>query len=171
MPVTGVVSLTDATASFTPSSPLLANTTYSGSLKTTIKDLKGNSLQVDFDWTFSTGSPPSVTTTDPANNATAVLLNKTVTATFNKPVDPLTVTATTFTLMQGVTPIAGVVSYSGSTATFTPATTFTPNTTYTGTLTTSVKDLTGNPMQADYDRSTASSAFNQPDQQCQRCGP
>ena len=45
------------------------------------------------------------------------------TATFNKAMDPLTLTALTFTVLQGATPVAGTVSYKPATktATFKPA--------------------------------------------------
>jgi hypothetical protein len=149
-PVAGAVSCNGAVVTFTPSASLQANTTYTGTLKHTIKDTKGNSLQEDYVWTFSTGQGPLVSSTNPANNATNVVLNKIVTALFSKPVDPLTVTGTTFTLMNGTTPVAGAVTYSGSTATFTPTANLAPGTTYTGTITTGVKDLDGNPIQSNF---------------------
>ena len=64
---------------------------------------------------------PTVSSTDPANGATGVALNKQVAATFSESMDPLTITAANFTLTQGTTPVSGAVSYAGVTATFTPA--------------------------------------------------
>ena len=64
---------------------------------------------------------PTVSSTDPANGATGVALNKKVAATFSESMDPLTITAANFTLTQGTTPVSGAVSYAGVTATFTPA--------------------------------------------------
>ena len=54
IPVGGTVSYSDITASFTPSSPLLPNTTYTGSVTTLAKDLLGQALQTDHVWTFTT---------------------------------------------------------------------------------------------------------------------
>jgi hypothetical protein len=62
-----------------------------------------------------------VISTDPINGAVSVPLNKVITATFNMPMDPLTINFTTFKLSRGTTPVAGNVTYSGSTASFTPA--------------------------------------------------
>ena len=59
------------------------------------------------------GVLPTVSSTDPINNATGVILNKAVTATFSVPMDPLTLTTTTFTIKQGATPVVGTVSCSG----------------------------------------------------------
>jgi hypothetical protein len=52
-----------------------------------------------------------------------VPVNTLVSATFSEPMNPLTLTNLTFTVTgPGVTPVAGVVTYTGSTATFTPTT-------------------------------------------------
>ena len=148
--VTGVFTFSDKTVIFTPSSPLVANTTYTGTIKTSVKDLAGNALQVAYVWSFTTGIPPTVTATDPANAAISVVLNKIVSATFSVPMNPLTITASTFTVKQGTTAIAGTVTYTGSTASFTPATPFAANTVYTGTIMTGANNLTGIPLAADY---------------------
>jgi hypothetical protein len=140
------------TVSFTPSSDLVDNTTYVGRINSTVKDMRGNALQVDYVWTFSTGNliVPTVITTDPANNDAAVVLNKTVTATFSVPMDPLSVTATNFTLKEGLTSIPGVVTYAGSTASFDPTANLSEGTLYTATLTTGVKNVSGVFLATDY---------------------
>jgi hypothetical protein len=129
--VTGTITYSGMTATFTPSAPLLANTTYKGTIKSTVKDLLGNSLQGDYVWTFSTGLIPAVILTSPLNNATGVLFNKVVTATFSEPMDGSTI-LTTFTIMRGVTPVASsVISYTGTTISFTPSANLLPGTLYT----------------------------------------
>jgi len=148
--VTGVFTFSDKTVIFTPSSPLVANTTYTGTIKTSVKDLAGNALQVAHVWSFTTGIPPTVTSTDPANAALSVVLNKVVNVTFSVPMNPLTITASTFTVKQGTTAVAGTVTYTGSTASFTPATPFAANTVYTGTIMTGANNLTGIPLATDY---------------------
>ncbi|MCF8371554.1 MAG: Ig-like domain-containing protein [Bacteroidales bacterium] len=142
----------NATMSFVPDTFLTANTTYSGRVESSIKDLMGNALQTDHVWTFTTGTTlsPMVISTDPVNNATGVFLNKVVFASFNIPMDPLTINDTTFTLKQGTTLIAGAVSYYGMAASFTTALELTPNTIYTGSITTDVKDISGNPLEVTY---------------------
>jgi hypothetical protein len=52
--------------------------------------------------------------------------------------------------MQGTTSVSGIVSYSGTTATFAPASNFTASTLYTVTITTGAKDLAGNALASDY---------------------
>lgn len=143
---------TNATMSFVPAAPLAPNTTYTGTVKSTIKDLKGNALQTNYVWTFSTGITlaPTVIATDPANNETGVFINKVVTATFSVAMDSSTITASTFTIKQGTSEIAGVVSYSGITASFTPTTEFVPNKVYTGTITTAAKNKAGIPLGTNY---------------------
>ena len=141
----------DTTIRFTPTNKLTAGS-YTATVKSSVKDLAGNSLQADYVWTFSTGATisPTVISTDPANNATAVVLNKTVTATFSVPMDPLTLTTTTFSIKQGTAPIAGAVSYTGTTASFRPSANLLPGTIYTATITTGAKNVPGTAMVNNY---------------------
>ena len=53
-PVLGTVSYTALSAAFAPASPLAPFVTYTGRVKTTVKDLMNNSLQTDYVWTFTT---------------------------------------------------------------------------------------------------------------------
>src|SRR5665647_1880217 len=105
--VTGTLTYSGMTSFFTPSSPLSPNTTYTGRMTTAARDLMGNALQTDYVWTFATDLPPTVTT-DPPNNATGVLLNKVIVATFSVPMDSLTLKspATNFTIKQGTTTVS-----------------------------------------------------------------
>ncbi len=148
--VTGAFTFDDKTVIFTPSSPLAANTTFTGTVKTTVKDLAGNALQVNYVWSFTTGVPPTVSSTDPANNAISVVLNKVITATFSVAMDPLTISAASVTVKQGTTAIAGTVSYAGTTVSFAPAVPFTANTVYTATITTAANNGTGIALANDY---------------------
>jgi len=59
--IDGTVTYTDSTATFTPSSLLDYDTEYTGTIKTTAKDLRGNALQEDYVWTFTTGIPTQFT--------------------------------------------------------------------------------------------------------------
>ncbi len=128
---------------------LAANSIYSATITTGAKDLTGDPIVRDYKWTFTTGAIaditlPSVNLTDPANNATAVSVDKAVNITFSEAMDPLTINNTTFTVKHGSTSVTGVVSYTGNIATFTPSSPFAEATTYTANITTGVKDLAGN---------------------------
>ncbi|MBA4309495.1 MAG: hypothetical protein C0425_04085 [Chlorobiaceae bacterium] len=154
-PISGFVSYSGTTAIFAPSSNLAPNTAYTATITTGAKNLAGNAIVSNYNWSFTTGAAvvitrPSVTFTDPANLATGVALNQKVVATFSKTMDATTITAATFTLNQGTTPVAGFVSYSGTTAIFSPASNLLPNTLYTATITTGAKDLTGNTLATNY---------------------
>ena len=52
--ITGTVAYNGLTATFTPTSPLLPNVLYSGTIKTLAKDLLGQSLMQDYKWSFTT---------------------------------------------------------------------------------------------------------------------
>lgn len=153
--VSGNVIYSGTTATFSPSSNLTPNTIYTATITTGAKDLAGNALASNYVWTFTTGSvvditPPIVISTDPSNGATGVVLDKKITATFSKAMDPLTINTTTFTVRQGATPVSGTVTYSGTTATFTPLSNLIYNTTYTATITTGAKDMAGNSLASNY---------------------
>jgi len=72
-----------------------------------------------------------------------------VTATFNKKMDPKTINESTFTV-KSTSEIAGVVTYTDSTATFTASSKFADNTTFTARITTGAKDKMGNALQTDH---------------------
>ncbi len=150
--IPGIITYSGNTATFTPTGNLVANKTYIGKVTTAVKDLNGNAMQEDYIWTFSTGTSlqPLVISTDPDNNETGVVLNKIIKATFNTAMNPTTINGTTFTLKQGVTSIAGAVSYSGTTTSFVPSLPLTANTVYTATITTGAKNLVGVAISNDY---------------------
>ncbi len=112
-------------------------------------------MQASYSWSFATGpatdtTPPTVSSTSPANLATGIAVNRAITATFSEPMDPATITAATFTLSASSGYISGTVSYTGSTATFTPSGSLAYETIYTATITAGARDLAGNAMQASY---------------------
>lgn len=150
--ITGTMTYSGVTATFTPTVNLTTNTTYAVRITTAVKDLRGNALQEDYIFTFSTGATlqPLVIATNPARNETGVVLNKVVNATFNMPMDATTINATTFTLKEGTNTITGVVTYSGNNAFFTPNVNLTANTVYTATITTGAENTANIPLSADY---------------------
>jgi len=158
-PVSGTVTYTGVTATFTPSSDLAYNTAYTATITTEANDLAEYPLQSTYVWSFTTGNipdttRPTVTGTINANGATNVAINTKVGATFSEAMDPLTITNLTFTFeAPGGTPVLGTVSYSGVSAIFAPLSNLAPNTLYTATIKGGVsgaKDLAGNPLASDY---------------------
>ena len=78
---------------------------------------------------------PGVVSVTPAQGATGVVIDTTVTATFSMAMNSASITTSTFTVTgPGGTAIAGSVAYSGSTATFTPSVVLAYGTTYTATI-------------------------------------
>ena len=96
--------------------------------------------------------PPTVSSTSPANGATGVAVNTTITATFSEAMDASTITTSTFTVSTGGGNISGTVSYNSTTktATFTPSGNLSFPTTYTATITTGIKDTAGTAMVSNY---------------------
>jgi hypothetical protein len=87
----------------------------------------------------------SVISKSPSSSSTNVARNQVITIGFDVAMDPATINANTFTLMDGTTPVAGTVTLSadGRTGSFTPTNVLAAATTYTATITTGAKDLNG----------------------------
>ena len=150
---TVIYDATNNTAIFKPMNPLAASTTYTATIAPTAMDSGGNPLasngMAPDPWTFTTGTTtdttsPTVSAVFPAANSVSVPLNQKITATFSEAMDSSTLTATTFTLNQGATVVAGSVTYAGTTATFTPASPLIANSPYNLTITSGAQDLAGN---------------------------
>ena len=150
--IAGTVSISGKTATFSPSAPLTANTTYTGTIKTTVQNIFGQTIASDYVWTFSTGATlnPKVISTDPINKATNVVLNKVVAVNFNMPMNQTTINPNSFTIKQGTTVITGSVSYIGTTAYFKPSASLMSNALYTATITTEAKNIQGTALSSNY---------------------
>ncbi|HEV8686949.1 MAG TPA: DUF4082 domain-containing protein, partial [Gaiellaceae bacterium] len=98
------------------------------------------------------GAPPpapTVTSTSPADGATGVSPSARVRASFSRPLDPASVTASTFTLQAGTAaPVVATVAYdqAADTATLTPSVALTAGTVYTARLDTAVRSADGVPL-------------------------
>lgn len=111
--------------------------------------------------TVADTTAPRVISTGVVDGTTGLPTNRSSTATFSEAMNPATITSlspstaagTTFTVCstatQGgacVTPVAGVVSYAGNTATFKPDALLAATTWYKSTVSTAAKDLAGNAL-------------------------
>jgi len=139
-----VASRTSITATFT-----IALNAPTGAQNVTVT----NSLGTSGHQTFTVNAlQPTVTSTNPAIGATAVPINRKITAAFSKPMNPATITTATFTLASATTTITGVVAYNAASniATFAPAANLAANTAFTATITTGAKDLAGDSLASNF---------------------
>ena len=150
--ITGAITVNGTNVMFDPITPFDPSTPYAVTLTTGVKGVAGNALTAPFSWSFTTGTipdtmPPDVNATSPLNGATNVSTSSALMATFTEPVNPTTVTAATFMLKDGANnPVGGNITTNGAIVTFAPSTPLNFSTTYTATLTTGIKDLSGNAM-------------------------
>jgi len=130
-PVAGTISVSSSgtTLTFTPGSLLTASTVYTVNVSS-FTDQAGNTV-APFTSSFTTGtsgvadtSAPAVLTVSPANGAAGVAVSSSIVLTFNKNLDPSTVSNSTITVSDtafiGI--LAGSYAVSGTTVTFTPLT-------------------------------------------------
>lgn len=118
-----------------------------------ITDIDGNRDGTGPDTTTNpdaSTAAPTVIMTSPNPLAVNVAVNKRITATFSRPMNPATLNMLTFTVRQGATPIVGTVTYAGSTATFTPIMALGNSLPYTATITTGAQDPAGVALAADH---------------------
>lgn len=139
--------------------PLQANKFYELTVTPGVLDLAGNPLGAPFTSSLTTGgvtdaTVPTVTTFTPALFATGVSRQATVSVTFSEPINPITVTSSTFWLAgSGQNIMVGTyhVSTDRKTVTFTPAHPFFANNGQSINVN-GVEDLAGN-------RASGSSVF------------
>ncbi len=156
--VAGSVTYAGTTATFTPASPLIANSPYNLSITAGAEDLAGNGVTsgglAPNPWTFTTisasdNAATTVSLTSPAQGASAAPVDSTVNAVFSQGMDPATINTGTFTVTgPGTTPVNGAVSYDATSnvATFTPESNLSPTVVYTATITNGAQDLEGKPL-------------------------
>jgi len=155
-PVAGAVSY-DAgtrTAAFAPTAALDAQTRYTATLTTGLKETHGIAMAADYSWSFTTGdadtTPPTITGHAPAPNAADVPLSANVVVTFSEALDPATLTGN-FTLTGPYGAVPAAVTYNPATfaMTLNPSANLLPTARYTATVAAAVADWAGNTLGAD----------------------
>ena len=131
---------------------LRPNTAYTVNISG-VTDLSGVSAMMPVTTTFNTGSTvdfsvPQVTGAIPANGATGVATTAAIQIQFNKTMNPLTISNSTFNVASNGKPLAGsiLVAPDARSATFTPAVSLTLGTSYIVTINSGITDLGGLPV-------------------------
>lgn len=143
LPVTGTVSASGATATFTPAIPLDSNTWYTATISGSVKDVSGNFLGSAYSWNFQTKILTNMVATNPTPYSYPFALNGVITATFSGALDASTVNTNNFTVSGPSGAIAGTIGYAGLTASFTPTAPLNVNTVYRASITSGVRDVSG----------------------------
>ncbi|MEW6182912.1 MAG: Ig-like domain-containing protein [Bacillota bacterium] len=119
-----------------------------------VKDLNNNGLADDYTFSFTTeadAGAPTVQSTDPANGATSVAIDKTITVTFNEDIQAGDNYGLVNLKDQGGVDVAFTKSIAGAVLTIDPDSDLSNSVTYTVYVPAgSVKDLTNNALAADY---------------------
>jgi hypothetical protein len=98
------------------------------------------------------GEPPRIIATHPLREALDVERGSSITATFSRAMQPMTIDVNSFTLMQGSTPVSGIVTLDDATdtATFDPEAALQGARRYTAKVAHEVRDLQGRSLATDY---------------------
>lgn len=150
------------TAIFAPAAALQPNTAHTATLTTAVRDERGHPLASTTTWTFTTGSqadtvkPTAPIEYSPGHEQTGVELNSAIWVQFNEPMDPSTITTSSFFIadenhinLPGNNLVFDPVT---NTATFHSDVAMTANTRYHIVITPDVKDLAGNTLDTDLSR-------------------
>ena len=132
------------TVTLSPTSSLGYSTVYTATLSGA-QDLAGN-VMAPFSWSFTTAAdttPPVVTSTSPAANATGVVIDSVVTATFSEAVQASTISFVLKDASNNTVPATVSYDASSHTATLTPNSALTAMASYTATLS-GAEELAGN---------------------------
>jgi hypothetical protein len=117
------------------------------------------------DAVIASGPPPVVSTQVPAADATGIAASTPVQASFSRPLDPTTVTGSSFTLTgPGGAPVAATVSYDTTTqtASLAPSSPLSDSTTYTVRLTSAITAVDGVPLSGPVSWSFTTAAQSHP---------
>lgn len=158
--VSGTVTYSDKTASFTPTANYTTSTVYTATLTTDARNMNWGFIEADKVWSFTTAPDvlmPTISSTSPENGDIAVARNKVISVVFSEAMNATSINTNTFVLKQAGNVIGGSVSYTGTTASFAPTNALTVNTVYTATITTGATDAAGNALAANTDFSFTTS--------------
>jgi methionine-rich copper-binding protein CopC len=155
--IAGMVAYASGSVTFKAIVGLKPDTHYIATITTGAKDLAGNPMATDYVWSFDTGPAsdivkPTITSTNPADNALAVPIDQKVNATFSEAMNYATITTADFTLSWSGGEVIGTVTYfydatnSVTVATFVPRENLLSNTLYTARITSEAQDRAGNAL-------------------------
>jgi hypothetical protein len=149
--IAGSVKYSVTTATYMLVANLDVESYYRATITSDVTDMAGLNLEDNYTWLFKTGTgvdneKPTVSSTIPADGATAVPIDSAINAYFSENMDTATVTNQSFTLWQNTTQIAGTVACYGATAVFTPESNLVAKKLITARISTEVADLAGNHM-------------------------
>ncbi|QSQ24223.1 Ig-like domain-containing protein [Pyxidicoccus parkwayensis] len=164
-PLPGTVShdANSRTLTFTPSRPFAPDALVTATVRTTVRTVSGRSLTAPWAVTFSVATQadttaPTVLSTQPTTNEANVFFSRPVyIVTFQEPMDPRTLGTGTVQFQQVLgtgpaAPLFGTLAYHGPARSllFRPNPLPAPGARVTGTLSTQVRDLAGNALEAPF---------------------
>ncbi|WP_372642594.1 Ig-like domain-containing protein [Ancylomarina sp.] len=150
--ISGTVTCSSKTATFTPNYDLEAYTKYTCTITTGVISATGNALDNVYSWSFTTGVAPdeiapTVVENSPLEAETYVLYDSHITVKFDEEMDLATINTSTFLIKNDDVMVSGTVSLGRNKAEFKPNAELSPGTIYTCTITKEAADLAGNTIE------------------------
>jgi len=151
-PVVGVMKTIGASVTFRPLQSMNPSSDYTVTITKKATDLASNALEEDYSWSFTTSSgedttAPSILSTVPASSSNFAPTNRGLIVVFSEIIDFESINSSTFFLTDTSGElILGNINYAGDTVTFMPNSNLDFSTSYVATLTTDIKDMSGNAL-------------------------
>ena len=156
--IEGVIAFVPGGGTFTPVTPFAFNTYYTIILHAGIQDTSGNAMPADFESTFRTVALPAVVATSPPQGSENAAINTGITITFNNPIEPASVTDTSFMVTQDGEQIDGAITAIENIITFTPSEALSYNTEYHVVVGDRIQDRFGSRLHNPYEYSFKTTA-------------
>ncbi len=130
------------------------STVYTATINKAVEDESDANLLEAFQWSFTTGAAPddvvpTVISSTPLDQATGVLRNTKVNVTFSEPMDPASLSSSSFALTkdEGDLAVPGTLRYvNPTTVVLSLSSNLDASTAYTLTMTSALTDLAGNSL-------------------------
>ena len=143
----------------TPVAALADNTHYTAVVDAGLTDLAGNSLDSSYSWSFTTAPGPITDTTAPVATAlvptagaTGIDVATTVIVAFDEAIDPASLTAGSFQLLEGANVVTTTMYHDAvnNLLILSPDASLAHETIYTAQVSAGITDLVGNSLGADF---------------------
>ena len=145
--VQGVFSWNEEILIFTPDAALNRNNSYSLSINKEAENHTGNTLLNDYSCSFTTEdidtTAPTVLSMYPEASDTNISIYSSFFVTFSESMNKSSAESS-FSLKEGITPVAGGFSWNGNTMIFKPTAALSNSVEYTATINTAASDMSGN---------------------------
>lgn len=151
------VSVSGKTVTMAPLQALAGDATYTATITGEVRNANGRSMGVNYSWQFRTAGatdentvPPAVLFTDPVNHAEGVAVDSKVSISFDQPIDPASVTASSMQLVGPAGNVTVDIAVQQNVITLSPRSALAGGASYTAVAGSDIRSVDGVYLGIDY---------------------